>query len=119
LNAKSTDTSIRRAQKKEKRFEEYLSGNKKSKDTLISKLTPILKNAKGKKAATVLLALHRLGRLVLSERGKQELYDAVNAHFGLALKNQSYQPYIRFDDRGVSYQRITDAEIVDMVRLLS
>lgn len=106
------------AQEEERSFEDHLLGSKEAKEALMLKLKPLLKGAKGKRAATVLLALRELKLIGIPEHGKQKLYKAINHRFGLSLRNESYQRYIQFDNKGIVVNVITEAEIEDIVKIL-
>ncbi|WP_283687785.1 hypothetical protein [Dysgonomonas sp. Marseille-Q5470] len=54
--------------------------------------------AKGKKAATILLALKNKNYIIIPERDKQKIYNALNERFGLNLTNQSCQKFIVFNN---------------------
>ena len=75
----------------------------------------LFSGAKGKKAATVLIALHRLNLLILPERGKQQIYEAINKTFHLSLGNQSYQPNIIFTKKGIE-TKIDEIEIQEVMK---
>jgi hypothetical protein len=64
----------------------------------------------GKPAATMLLALDQLKFITLGARNKQSLYNAINQTFGLKLKNQSCQRYIKYGEEGI-YSEIPETEI--------
>jgi hypothetical protein len=94
-----------------KKFADYLLCDEDRKPIIMGKLQKLLQEAKGKQAATILIALHKLGLLNLPERGKQEIYDAVNVAFRLSLKNQHYQRYIKYTSNGATTEHIDEAEI--------
>jgi hypothetical protein len=106
--------------KAQKTFADYLlCEDTDRKNGIIEKLKPLFNGAKGKAAATNLIALHEMNLIVLTNRGKQAIYDAVNASFGLSLRNQSYQPYITVSGaKDLQWERVTQAEINHIIAVL-
>lgn len=100
-------------------FDKYLLCEEEKKAELMQKLNRFFVDAKGKKAATILLALHRSSPplITLSERGKSKLYRAVNISFGLHLKNQNYQPFITVKNNKID-STIQECEIEDIIKHL-
>lgn len=101
-------------------FKDYLICDNDKKGVIIERLKPLFSNAKGKGAATILIALHEMKLINLSVRGKQSIYNAVNDCFGLSLKNQSYQSYITTSgDSNLKWNKITTDEIDHIIEILA
>ncbi|MDL2265638.1 hypothetical protein LJC43_04575 [Parabacteroides sp. OttesenSCG-928-G21] len=100
---------------KEMIFEDFLICDKEQKTKLMDALKFEFKGAKGKKASTVLSALHQLEMIVIRDKEKQKVYNALNSAFGLNLKNQSCQPYIKNYADGVRFEGLNDDEVSNAI----
>lgn len=87
---------------------------------IMEQMKPLLVDAKGKMASTVLIALHKLGYITLGQRGKQAVYDKMNSTFGISVSPSGYQRYIKFNDAGELLDgNIAKEEIIRVKELLS
>lgn len=93
-------------------FESYLLNC--NVNDVCSKLESLFLDAKGKKAATILLALNQKKYIIIPERGKQSIYEAINKRFNLNLANSHYQPYISFIKGELTTTKISNGDIEQM-----
>ena len=77
--------------KEEPKFEKYLDCPEEQKKPLMEKLERLYRTAKARDAFIIYKALEQIGYIATKERGKQEVYDAINIRFGKNWKNQNYQ----------------------------
>ncbi|NBL01053.1 MAG: hypothetical protein EOM50_24270 [Erysipelotrichia bacterium] len=72
-------------------FEDYLLCSEEQKQPLMEKLEQLYRTAEARDAFIIYKALEQIGYIATKERGKQEVYDAINIRFGKNWKNQNYQ----------------------------
>lgn len=83
---------VKQKEPKNNVFEDYLlCENEVQKQHLMEKLEQLYKTAEARDAFIIYKALEQIGYIATKERGKQEVYDAINIRFGKNWKNQHYQ----------------------------